>query len=145
MATKKKATETDVAPVTDSREKELEEALKAIKAEKEALLKEMEALKKQATETPEEPKAPEVSNSDEDYWNERVPYEAFYDGDRYVDDISVKVNGQRFLIKRGVPVMIPRFVVHVLENQARQQKYSADYERRLQDEFERDTKRYIGE
>ena len=138
MATKKKTTETETP---ESREQELEEALKKLKAEKEALLKEMEAMKGEEKK-PEPTPAPKENS---DYWNERVPYEAFYDGDKYADDISVKVNGQRFLIKRGERVMIPRFVVHVLENQARQQRYSADYERRLQDEFVRDTKRYIGE
>lgn len=131
----KKTTENET-PVT--REKELEKALAEMKKEKEALLKEMEALKGEPTEETE-------PDYDADYWNEKVPYEAFYDGDRYSDDISVKVNGKRFLIKRGVQVMIPRFVAHVLENQAKQLRYSADYNRSLQEEFERETKRIIGE
>lgn len=145
MATKKKTAETEVAPVADSREKELEEALKAMKAEKEALLKEMEDLKNQAPKEQEPKKAPAVDSARQDYWNEKVPYEAFYDGDRYVDDISVKVNGKRFLIKRGEKVMIPRYVVNVLERQAKQLKYSAEYNRKLKEEFERDTRKYIGE
>lgn len=131
----KKTTENET-PIT--REKELENALAEMKKEKEALLKEMEALKGEPIEETE-------SDYDADYWNEKVPYEAFYDGDRYADDISVKVNGKRFLIKRGVQVMIPRFVAHVLENQAKQLRYSADYNRSLQEEFERETKRIIGE
>lgn len=136
MATKK-----TTATETPDKEKELEEALEQMRKEKEALLKEMEALK---GEPKEEKPAPD-SDYDPEYWNERVPYEAFYDGDRYADDISVMVNGKRFLIQRGKTVMIPRYVVHVLENQAKQMKASAEYNRSLQDEFERETKKYIGE
>lgn len=138
MATKK-TTETEVN--SEAREKELQKALEEMRAEKEALLKEVEALKG-------EPKAkkPELaSDYDPDYWNEKVPYEAFYDGDKYADDISVMVNGKRFLIQRGKQVMVPRYVVHVLENQAKQLKASAEYNRSLQDEFERETKKFIGE
>lgn len=140
MATKKKTTETEMTP--EEREMALEAELKAMRAEREALLKEVEALKGEVKEPEPEPVADTI---EADYWNERVPYEAFYDGGKYSDDISVKVNGKRFLIKRGVRVMIPRYVVHVLENQAKQEKYSADYNRGLHDEFERETKRYIGE
>lgn len=138
MATKK-TTETEVI---SEKEKELEKALEEVKAEKKALLKEVEALKEGKTE---EKKPEPASDYNPEYWNEKVEYEAFYDGDRYTDDISVKVNGKRFLIQRGKKVMIPRYVVHVLENQAKQRKYSAEYNRALQEEFERDTKRYIGE
>lgn len=144
MATKKKATETEAVPVIDSREMELEEALNKMKAEKEALLKEVEALKTEADKKKAEKPAPKQPDNS-DYWNERVPYEAFYDGDKYSDDISVKVNGKRFLIKRGVKVMIPRYVLHVLENQAKQLRASADYNRKLKEEFERDTEKYLGE
>lgn len=138
MATKK-TTETEVI---SEKERELEKALEEMKAEKKALLKEVEALKESKTE---EEKPEPASDYDPKYWNEKVEYEAFYDGDKYADDISVKVNGKRFLIQRGKKVMIPRYVVHVLDNQAKQRKYSAEYNRALQEEFERDTKKYIGE
>jgi hypothetical protein len=134
MATKK-TTETGVN--SETKEMELEKALNELKKEKEELLKKVETMKG------EEPK-PE-QEKDADYWNERIPYEAFYDGDKYADDISVKVNGERYLIQRGKQVMLPRKVVHVLENQAMQRKYSADFNRGLQEEFERETKKYIGE
>lgn len=137
MATKK-TTET-VTP--ESKEKELELALEQMRKEREALLKEVEALKGE----PKEKKPMPETDYDPAYWEEKVPYEAFYDGDRYKDDISVMVNGKRFLIQRGKTVMVPRYVVHVLENQAKQMKYSAEYSRGLQDEFERNTKKYIGE
>lgn len=138
MATKK-TTETEVN--SEAREKELQKALEEMRAEKEALLKEVEALKGEPKAKKPEP----ASDYDPDYWNEKVPYEAFYDGDKYADDISVMVNGKRFLIQRGKQVMVPRYVVHVLENQAKQLKASAEYNRSLQDEFERETKKYIGE
>lgn len=133
MATKKETTVTDKT----AREKELEAALEAMKKEKEALLKENESLKK----VPEEEAVPD---EDAEYWNERVPYTAFYDGDKYSDDISVKVNGERFLIKRGEEVMIPRKVLHVLQNADKQARFSADYNRKLQEQFEKETKAYIG-
>lgn len=133
MATKKETTETKA-----NKEKELEAALEAMKKEKEALLEEVESLKKA-------PEPVEETEEDADYWNERVPYTAFYDGDKYSDDISVKVNGERYLIKRGERVMIPRKVRHVLENADKQKTYSADYNRKLQERFEKETKAYIGE
>lgn len=138
MATKK-TTETEVI---SEKEKELEKALEEMRAEKQALLKEVETLKEKA----QKPKKAVSNNTyDPDYWNEKVEYEAFYDGNEYADDIPVMVNGKRFLIQRGKKVMIPRYVVHVLENQAKQKRYSADYNRKLQEEFERETQKYLGE
>lgn len=135
MATKK-TTETEVI---SEKEKELEKALEEMREENRALLKEAETLRKAS----QKPKTP--VKKDADYWNEKVEYEAFYDGNEYADDISVMVNGKRFLIQRGKKVMIPRYVVHVLENQAKQKRYSADYNRKLQEEFERETQKYLGE
>lgn len=138
MATKK-TTETEVI---SEKEKELEKALEEMRAEKKALMKEVEELK----EKNQKPKKPENKGVyDADYWNEKVEYEAFYDGNEYADDISVMVNGKRFLIQRGKKVMIPRYVVDVLDNQAKQKRYSAEYNRQLQDQFERETKKYLGE
>ncbi len=138
MATKK-TTETEVI---SEKEKELEKALEEMREENRALLKEAEALRKAS----QKPKSPVKKDAyDADYWNEKVEYEAFYDGNEYADDISVMVNGKRFLIQRGKKVMIPRYVVHVLENQAKQKKYSAEYNRGLHDEFERETRKLLGE
>ena len=143
MATKKKTTETEMTPMIESeaKEKELMDALESMKKEKEALMRQVETLKASAQRPPVSPK----KESNPDYWNEKVEYEAFYDGDQYKDDISVMVNGKRFLIQRGKKVMVPRYVLHVLENQAKQLKASAEYNRRLQEEFQRETKKYIGE
>ena len=79
-----------------------------------------------------------------EYWNELVEYTAFYDGGKYKDDVSVKVNGKRFLIKRGVPVMIPRYVKEVLDNSEKQKAESASYARSLEEQFEAETRALEG-
>lgn len=67
--------------------------------------------------------------------NELVEFEAFYDDDRYKDDIFVAVNGRRYQIKRGVKVKIPRFVYEVIMNSIEQDKATADL-------MERESRRY---
>lgn len=68
--------------------------------------------------------------------NELVEFEAFYDGEKYKDDIYVAVNGRRFQIKRGVKVMIPRYVYEVIKNSAEQDKATADL-------MERESRGYV--
>jgi hypothetical protein len=75
-------------------------------------------------EIPPQPREKETIYDDA-YYNERVPFEAFYDGDRYKDDIFVSVNGESFLIKRGEKVMIPRKVLEVLQNSEEQKRATA--------------------
>lgn len=59
----------------------------------------------------------EVVELTHDEWlNERVPFQAFYDGEKYKDDIVVTVNGINYQIQRGELVMIPRFVLLVIED-----------------------------
>ncbi len=55
-----------------------------------------------------------------DYLNEKVSFMAMRDDDKYVDDITVTVNGKNFVIKRGVQVSLPRYVFNILEAQQRQ-------------------------
>jgi len=141
MATKKKTAEPEVMETptqeTSTEEAELMKVIEELKKEKEKLLEENEKLKNE----PEGFMPEDMSGEhDEAYWHERIPYELFYDGEEYSEDVSVKVNGKRYLIKRGEKVMIPRFVAHVLENQAKQRRASADYQRKLQEDFERDRK-----
>jgi hypothetical protein len=57
--------------------------------------------------------------------NELIEFEAFYDDDKYKDDIYVAVNGRRFQIKRGEKVMIPRYVYEVIMNSEAQDKATA--------------------
>ena len=150
MATKKKAAETETAKTetvvnttdTVSTEKELAEALEAMKKEKEALLKENKDLKAEADGY----RANDVDLDgyhDDEYWDEEINFDVPFYGEP--EDISVKVNGRRFLIQRGERVKIPRNVAAVIMNQEAQLRYSSRLNKQLQDEFERDTKRYLGE
>ena len=148
MATKKTAeTETakkEVVNTTEpvSKEKELAEALEAMKREREELLKENKSLKKEADEY----KANDVDlygEHDKAYWEEKINFTVPYHGDD--DDASVKVNGKRFLVIRGETVRIPRNAAAVLLYQEEQLKYSNKMNKQLQAEFDRDTKKYLGE
>lgn len=58
---------------------------------------------------------------------ERVQYMAFKDDDKYKDDIVIIVNGRNFIIKRGVIVNIPRYVVAVLESKDRELRSANKY------------------
>lgn len=58
---------------------------------------------------------------------ERVPYMAFKDDGKYKDDIVVIVNGGNFIIKRGVVVNIPLYVVAVLESKDRELRSANEY------------------
>lgn len=148
MATKKAAeTETakkEVVNTTESvsKEKELAEALEAMKREKEELLKENKSLRKEADEY----KANDVDlygEHDNAYWEEEITFTVPFHGDD--DDVSVKVNGRRFLMQRGEKVKVPRNVAAVLLYQEEQLKYSNKMNKQLQAEFDRDTKKYLGE
>ena len=63
-----------------------------------------------------------------DPWEDKVPVKLFYDGANYKDDVYVAVNTRKFLIKRGVDVMVPRCVKEVLDNS---EKMSRQYEERM--------------
>ena len=46
----------------------------------------------------------------------RVTVTLFADGEEYKDDVVVIVNGKTFIIERGVPVEVPKYVALTLEN-----------------------------
>ncbi len=101
-----------------------------IQAELEALKKENEALKGQNTELTEKLQAaPEIDTTAEvsvnEFLNERIPFRAFKDDNKYKDDIVVIVNGYTWQIQRGMTVMIPRYVYHAIENSERQKSDAA--------------------
>lgn len=58
--------------------------------------------------------------------NELVEVRLFKDKDRYKDDVLVIVNGQSYLIKRGVTAKIPRKVYDVLQCSEAQTGVAAD-------------------
>jgi len=101
-----------------------EEIKAAEKARKQA---EKEALK--ATEPEEAP------FSIAEYLNERVPFIAILDDDKYKDDIVVTVNGKAYQIQRGENVMIPRFVHNAILDAERQKRSAALTQRRYEETF----------
>lgn len=70
---------------------------------------------------------PSEIRANENYMNELVEIELFYDGQKYKDDVFVAVNGKSYLIQRGKRVKVPRFVKEVLDNSADQDKRAAEY------------------
>ncbi len=63
------------------------------------------------------------------YEFERVPFQAFYDGEKYKDDLHVGLNGRMTIIQRGVPVQIPRCLLRVIKT-AEDNKKSANLKMR---------------
>ena len=76
----------------------------------------------------------------EEWLQEKVQVELFRDDGKYTDDVFVGVNGKTFQIKRGVPVMVPRYVAEVLKNSQQQRKQAAMNTDKLQADFERSSK-----
>ena len=74
-----------------------------------------------APEIAEAAKPVEGSN---EWLQEKVPVELFKDGEKYIDDVVVCVNGNNFLIKRGEKVMVPRYIAIQLEICAKQKKHA---------------------
>lgn len=57
------------------------------------------------------------------YLNERVPIEFFKGGSEFQDDVFVSINDYNALIKRGEPVMVPRYVARLIaDNRAQEIK-----------------------
>lgn len=82
--------------------------------------------------TKTEPKAEEVKEltpNDREYWEEKIPYKPFYDGEYYKDDIFVCVNGESRVIKRDIdePVMLERKFVQAIKNAEEQQRAARRY------------------
>lgn len=71
-----------------------------------------------------------------------VEFEAFYDGDKYKDDIFVCINGAPRQIKRGVKVMIPRAVAEVLTQSIESDRQTARMMDSLANEFATESKKY---
>ena len=69
----------------------------------------------------------DVKTTKKDPLLELVPFTAFKDDDKYKDDILVSVNGRNWQIKRGVEVMIPRYVFKVLMNSQKQDNATYKY------------------
>jgi|GEM_PF-813099 len=70
------------------------------------------------------------------YLEERVPFRAFKDNERYKNDIDITVNGKRYLIQRGKLVLIPRFVYLALAAAERQAAEAADVSKQFESQYE---------
>lgn len=79
----------------------------------------MPRAKADSLETAEEVKTTESKTVNE-YMNEKVPFRAFKDGERYSGDIQVIINGEVTQIQRGKSVNIPRFVEKAIMDSERQ-------------------------
>lgn len=49
-----------------------------------------------------------------------VELQLFKDNRRYKDDVKVFVNGRNWVIQRGVPVKVPRYVANVIHRSQKQ-------------------------
>lgn len=90
------------------------------------------------TEAPElgQEKQEATAPGSDAWYEEKVPIKLFRDDARYTEDVFVRVKGQTFLIKRGVEVMVPRYVAQVLMDAQTQREQAAMNTDRLQNEFE---------
>ena len=85
-------------------------------------------------------KEPPIKMTSVQWLEEKVPFQAFKDNDRYKDDIVVKLNGQRWQIPRGKLHMIPRKVYLVLSDAERQNNLAADVQTDYENDFETNVK-----
>ena len=65
----------------------------------------------------------------------KVKIKLFKDKGEYRDDVFVGVNGERFLIKRGVEVEVPDYVAEVIENSAKQDARAAEFVQKIEAEY----------
>jgi hypothetical protein len=91
--------------------------------------------KENVKEVKETVKAVKVTDDVNAYLNERVPFRAFKDNDKYKDDLIVIVNGKTWQIQRGVTVMIPRYVYLTILQAERQKVEAARYSQMLEDQY----------
>lgn len=100
--------------------------------EEKAAPKEQEAPKEQ--KAPNEQEAPKEPNPED-----RIMITLFKDNERYKDPLPVGVNGKMFLIQRGVPVEVPRYVAEVINNSLSQDNAAQLLMSRLAEEYEEAT------
>lgn len=61
-----------------------------------------------------------MSIKDNKDMNDKVTIKLFKDNKKYKEDVFVSVNGENFLIQRGVEVEVPRYIKEVLDNSFKQ-------------------------
>jgi len=75
------------------------------------------------------------------YMNELVEIQLFKDNERYKEPLYVAVNGKAWLIQRGVPVKVPRYVAEVIDSADRQTTFAANYSEEQENKFENESRR----
>ena len=76
-----------------------------------------------------------------EWFAEKVPIRLFKDGAKYKEDVFVAVNGQGYLIQRGIEVMVPRFVAQVLYQSMDQDAATAAFMEQESAAFQAETQR----
>ncbi len=71
---------------------------------------------------------------------ERMKVKLFKDNDKYKDPLYVSVNGNRFIVPRGVEVEIPDYVAEVIERSMAQDEQTALTIEKLESKFDEKTK-----
>ena len=69
-----------------------------------------------------------------------VKVRLFKDNDKYKDPLYVSVNGNRFIVPRGVEVEIPDYVAEVIERSMAQDEQTALTIEKLESKFDEKTK-----
>ena len=118
MAAKKEPENPEINQMQEMIAKMLEEA----KAEAAKIVEEARAAAKGEMTEEQKNRLEQVNASGEEY----VDVKLFKDNGKYKGDVLVCVNGERFLIKRGVRVEVPRYVALVLEESAKQDTATAN-------------------
>lgn len=122
------------AQSTEEQELDYKALYEQMKAEAEQNKALAEKLQAEATERVGSHAAEDVS-SVEEYLEQRVPIMLFKDADKYKDDVTIAINGERIQIQRGIQVYVKRKYLSVIENQYRQQMIAAEMQDELAEEF----------
>ena len=64
-----------------------------------------------------------------------VKVELIQDNHDYKDDVFVAVNGERYLIQRGVEVEVPDYIAEVLEHSAQQDARTAELIEKIEADY----------
>ena len=122
-----------------------EDILAEAKAEAAKMIEEAKAeaekIKAEAEATPTETTTDSANDEYEKWLQEKVTIKLFKDNDKYKDDVFVSVNGNKFLIKRGVEVEVPRYIKNALDLSEEQKGYAAN----VSEEYENDYQQRLSE
>lgn len=94
------------------------------------------AAKKAAAAAVEEVKAEEKLKATAELKRSRkVKVRLFRDSNQYKDSLFVAVNGESYMIPRGVEVEVPYYIAEVIENSLREDQKTAEQLRILEENY----------